>query len=95
MTLADMAAYAPRRSEALCRPYRVWTVCEPPAPSGGVATLIGLGIGAGAHGKLSFALPQRILRTVNTQFVRIEQRLDQIQSLRQGYAVGSPNISHV
>ncbi len=44
MTLADMAAYAPRKSEALCRPYRVWTVCEPPAPSGGVATLIGLGI---------------------------------------------------
>ena len=40
-------------------------------------------------------LARRILRTVNTQFVRIEQRLDQIQSLRQGYAVGSPNISHV
>jgi gamma-glutamyltranspeptidase/glutathione hydrolase len=44
MTLADMAAYAPHKSEALCRPYRVWTVCEPQAPSGGVATLIGLGI---------------------------------------------------
>jgi gamma-glutamyltranspeptidase/glutathione hydrolase len=44
MTLADLAAYAPRKSEALCRPYRVWTVCEPQAPSGGVATLIGLGI---------------------------------------------------
>lgn len=44
MTLADMAAYAPRRSEAVCRPYRVWTVCEAPAPSGGIATLIGLGI---------------------------------------------------
>lgn len=44
MSLADMAAYAPRRSEAVCRPYRMWTVCEPPAPSGGIATLIGLGI---------------------------------------------------
>jgi gamma-glutamyltranspeptidase / glutathione hydrolase len=44
MTLADMAAYAPHKSKALCRPYRVWTVCEPQAPSGGVATLIGLGI---------------------------------------------------
>jgi len=44
MTLADMAAYAPHKSEALCRPYRTWTVCEPQAPSGGVATLIGLGI---------------------------------------------------
>ena len=44
MTAADMAAYAPRKSAALCRPYRVWTVCEPLAPSGGVATLIGLGI---------------------------------------------------
>ena len=44
MTLADMAAYQPHKSEALCRPYRVWTVCTPQAPSGGVATLIGLGI---------------------------------------------------
>ena len=44
MALADMAAYAPRRGAAVCRPYRLWTVCEPPAPSGGIATLIGLGI---------------------------------------------------
>lgn len=44
MTLADMAAYAPRKSMALCRPYRVWTVCVPPPPAGGIATLIGLGI---------------------------------------------------
>lgn len=44
MTLTDMAAYAPRKSEALCRPYRVWTVCVPPPPAGGTATLIGLGI---------------------------------------------------
>jgi gamma-glutamyltranspeptidase/glutathione hydrolase len=44
MTLDDMAAYAPHRSDAVCRPYRQWTVCEPPAPSGGIATLIGLGI---------------------------------------------------
>jgi gamma-glutamyltranspeptidase/glutathione hydrolase len=44
LTLADMAAYAPRRSAALCRPYRMWTVCVPPPPAGGTATLIGLGI---------------------------------------------------
>jgi gamma-glutamyltranspeptidase/glutathione hydrolase len=44
MTLADMAAYAPLKGEALCRPYRVWIVCTPQAPSGGVATLMGLGI---------------------------------------------------
>ena len=44
MTLADMAAYAPRKSAGLCRPYRVWTVCVPPPPAGGTATLIGLGI---------------------------------------------------
>jgi gamma-glutamyltranspeptidase/glutathione hydrolase len=44
MTLADLAAYKPQRSEALCAPYRVWTVCEPNPPSGGVATLEGLGI---------------------------------------------------
>jgi gamma-glutamyltranspeptidase/glutathione hydrolase len=44
MTLADLAAYKPIEEEALCRPFRQWTVCEPPAPSGGVATLETLGI---------------------------------------------------
>jgi gamma-glutamyltranspeptidase/glutathione hydrolase len=44
MTLADLAAYQPQKSRALCAPYRVWTVCEPNPPSGGVATLEGLGI---------------------------------------------------
>ncbi|HWF00562.1 MAG TPA: gamma-glutamyltransferase family protein [Caulobacteraceae bacterium] len=44
MTLADLASYRPVRLEALCRPYRTWTVCVPPPPAGGVATLEGLGI---------------------------------------------------
>ena len=44
MTLADLAAYRPRESEALCRLYRTWTVCEPALPSGGLATLEGLGL---------------------------------------------------
>jgi gamma-glutamyltranspeptidase/glutathione hydrolase len=44
MTLADLAAYRPHRNDALCRPYRIWTVCVPPPPAGGIATLIGLGI---------------------------------------------------
>ena len=44
MTLADLAAYRPHEATALCRPYRKWTVCEPNAPSGGVATLEGLGL---------------------------------------------------
>ena len=44
MTLADMAAYQPHTAEALCRPYRQWLVCEPNAPSGGPATLEGLGL---------------------------------------------------
>jgi gamma-glutamyltranspeptidase/glutathione hydrolase len=44
MTLRDLAGYAPQRSAALCAPYRAWTVCEPNPPSGGVATLEGLGI---------------------------------------------------
>ena len=37
MTLADLAAYRPQRSEALCRPYRTWVVCAPNPPSGGLA----------------------------------------------------------
>jgi gamma-glutamyltranspeptidase/glutathione hydrolase len=44
MTLDDLAAYHPIAEPALCRSYRVWTVCEPPPPSGGTATLEGLGL---------------------------------------------------
>jgi gamma-glutamyltranspeptidase/glutathione hydrolase len=54
LTLADLKAYKPKVSEPVCRPYRVYVVCVPPAPSGGPAVLIGLGILANtdiaAHG---------------------------------------------
>ncbi len=40
MTVDDLAGYAPVRRDALCAPYRVFTVCGfPPPSSGGVATL--------------------------------------------------------
>ncbi len=40
MTVEDLAGYAPVRREALCAPYRVFTVCGfPPPSSGGVAVL--------------------------------------------------------
>jgi gamma-glutamyltranspeptidase/glutathione hydrolase len=44
MTLADLKAYKPKATEAVCRPYRVYVVCTPPAPSGGPAILEALGI---------------------------------------------------
>jgi gamma-glutamyltranspeptidase/glutathione hydrolase len=44
MTLADLAAYKPGESEALCRPYRVYEVCTSQAPSGGPALLEELGL---------------------------------------------------
>jgi gamma-glutamyltranspeptidase/glutathione hydrolase len=44
MTLADLKSYKPKKSAALCRPYRVYVVCTPPAPSGGPAVLEGLGL---------------------------------------------------
>lgn len=44
MTLADLKAYRPKSGAALCRPYRVYVVCTPPAPSGGPAVLEGLGL---------------------------------------------------
>jgi uncharacterized protein (TIGR02284 family) len=40
-------------------------------------------------------LARRILRTVAVQSSRIQQRLEQIVSLRQECAVGSPNVSRV
>lgn len=39
LTLADLAAYDPVESAALCEPYRVYVVCVPPPPSSGVALL--------------------------------------------------------
>src|SRR5579863_580079 len=44
MTLADLAAYQPHESDALCRPYRVYLVCTAQAPSGGPALLEELGL---------------------------------------------------
>ncbi len=44
LSTADLAAYRPKSGPALCRPYRVYLVCVPDAPSGGPGLLIGLGI---------------------------------------------------
>ncbi|MGH6963470.1 MAG: gamma-glutamyltransferase family protein [Phenylobacterium sp.] len=44
MTLKDLASYKPKATPAVCRPYRVYVVCTPPAPSGGPAMLEGLGL---------------------------------------------------
>lgn len=44
LTLADLAAYRPAAGPALCRPYRIYVVCTPPAPSGGPGLQIALGI---------------------------------------------------
>ena len=44
MTMADLAAYRPRKTEAMCRPYRAHVICTPQAPSGGVAVQEALGL---------------------------------------------------
>ena len=44
MTLADLASYRPQTGPALCRPYHVYVVCAPQAPSGGPSLLEALGI---------------------------------------------------
>jgi len=45
LTLEDLAGYEPRRVEALCSPYRIYSVCSAPPPSsGGVAIGMILGI---------------------------------------------------
>jgi gamma-glutamyltranspeptidase/glutathione hydrolase len=44
LTLADLAAYQPKAGPALCRPYRIWVVCLPAAPSGGPGVLQALGL---------------------------------------------------
>lgn len=44
MTLADLASYKPEVGPAVCLPYHDYTVCTPPAPSGGPSVLEALGI---------------------------------------------------
>jgi gamma-glutamyltranspeptidase/glutathione hydrolase len=44
LTLADLAGYHAKAEPALCRPYRIYVVCLPPAPSGGPAVLEALGL---------------------------------------------------
>jgi gamma-glutamyltranspeptidase/glutathione hydrolase len=44
LTLADLARYRPKAEPALCRPYRIYVVCLPPAPSGGPGVLEALGL---------------------------------------------------
>ena len=44
LTKEDIAAYRAKATDGLCRPYRVYIVCVPPAPSGGPVLLEMLGI---------------------------------------------------
>lgn len=44
LTLADLASYRPNSGPALCKPYRIYIVCTPQAPSGGPGLQIALGI---------------------------------------------------
>jgi gamma-glutamyltranspeptidase/glutathione hydrolase len=44
MTLADLSSYRAEWEQPLCRPYREYSVCVPPPPSGGVALLELLGM---------------------------------------------------
>jgi gamma-glutamyltranspeptidase/glutathione hydrolase len=39
MTLADLKAYKPRSADALCRPWKVYTVCTPNPSSSGVSLI--------------------------------------------------------
>jgi gamma-glutamyltranspeptidase/glutathione hydrolase len=44
LTLADMAAYRPLVTPAVCKPFRIYLVCVPPPPSSGVSLLELLGL---------------------------------------------------
>lgn len=44
MALSDLKAYRPKVGDAVCRPYRIYVVCVPNAPSSGAAVLQALGI---------------------------------------------------
>jgi len=44
LTADDLAGYAPHRHGAICVPYRVFTLCAPPPPSGGAVVLQIMGL---------------------------------------------------
>ena len=44
MTADDLAGYAPKRHDAICAPYRAFTLCAPPPPSGGAVVLQIMGL---------------------------------------------------
>ncbi len=44
LTVADLAAYQPRKDQPLCRPYHAYVICAPPPPGGGVGVLEILGL---------------------------------------------------
>jgi gamma-glutamyltranspeptidase/glutathione hydrolase len=44
LTLDDLKTYKPKATPGLCRPYRVYIVCVPPAPSGGPGVQEALGL---------------------------------------------------
>lgn len=44
MTLEDLQSYQPEAGDAVCEPYRIYIVCEPPPPSSGVSLLQALKI---------------------------------------------------
>jgi gamma-glutamyltranspeptidase/glutathione hydrolase len=44
LTAEDLAAYRPKKTPALCRPYRDYTICTPQDPSGGSALLETMGL---------------------------------------------------
>jgi gamma-glutamyltranspeptidase/glutathione hydrolase len=44
LSLEDLQRYRPRKQSALCRPYRIYIICTPQAPSGGPGLQIAAGI---------------------------------------------------
>ena len=44
MSLADLRSYKPKKGAALCRPFRIYVLCTPPAPAGGPSLLEGMGL---------------------------------------------------
>jgi gamma-glutamyltranspeptidase/glutathione hydrolase len=78
LSTADLAGYRAKESEALCRPYRIYVVCVPGAPSGGPGVLMALGIlehtdvataGPTVEGWYDFAEASRLMYADRDQYV--------------------------
>ena len=87
LSLADLAAYRPQESDALCRRWQGDRICEAPPPGGGIGVLEGL---------LLLEHTDIAQRNANDPIAWVElAEAEQLMYADRDYYVGDPSFVHV